>query len=798
MTTLDLKQIQINSVIELFSQDKISQALEVVQDLFKDYPNEPILFNISGACYAGLGQLDAAVKSYEEAIAIKPDYAKAHFNLAGTLHDLGQLDAAIISYEKTIEIKSDFAEAHNNLGNVFKELQQDDAAIQSYKKALVINPEYVESQYSLGNIFQELGQFESAIKCYEKVLVIKPNFAEMQNNLGVVFQKVGKLSAALERFQQALVIKPDFAEAHNNLGNVFKELNQLDDALESYKRAIVVNPEYVESHYSLGIIFQELGQFESAIKCYEKVLVINPNYAEAYNNLGNAFNALLQKDDAIKFYEKAISIKPDYSFAYANLASTLKDLKRPEEALVIYESEIIQNSDLDFILSELLDTRMHLCIWDDLPNKLNELRKKINNSEIVLNPFLLLTMIDDPELQRKQAEIYAMDLSSINNKLPRVNYYSKHKKIRIGYFSSDFREHPVGLLTSELYELHDREHFEIYAFSLWAGANDEVTLRIKAGVDNFYDVHMMSVKDIVLLSRSLEIDIAIDLGGYTAHSRLDIFAMFAAPIQINYLGYPGTMGSNYYDYIIADKSLISEDSKSNFSENIIYLPNCYMPQDRSRKVSEKTLSRQEFNLPEDGFVFCCFNNSFKITPKEFDIWMRLLSKINGSVLWLLKANVSSEINLKNEAKKRGIEPERIIFAHKLEIKEHLARQKLADLFLDTFTFNAHTTASDALWVGLPVLTKAGKGFAARVASSLLTALEIPELITTSENEYEAQALSLATNPEKLASIKKRIVDNRTLTPLYDTEIYIKDLEKAYSYAYERYSSGLQPAELKVL
>ena len=696
MTTLDLKQIQINSVIELFSQGKISQALEVVQDLFKDYPNEPILFNISGACYAGLGQLDAAVKSYEEAIAIKPDYAKAHFNLAGTLHDLGQLDAAIISYEKTIEIKSDFAEAHNNLGNVFKELQQDDAAIQSYKKALVINPEYVES------------------------------------------------------------------------------------------------------HYSLGIIFQELGQFESAIKCYEKVLVIKPNFAEAYNNLGNAFNMLLQKDEAIKFYEKAIAIKSDYAGAYANLASVLKDLKRLEEALVIYESEIIQNSDLDFILGELLHTRMHLCIWDDLPNKLNELRKKINNSEKVLNPFLLLALIDDPELQRKQAEICAIDLSTINNKLPRVNYYANHKKIRIGYFSPDFREHPVGLLTAELYELHDRDHFEVYAFSLWAGKNDEVNLRIKAGVDNFYDVHMMSVKDIVLLSRSLEIDIAIDLGGFTAHSRLDIFAMFAAPIQINFLGYPGTMGSNYYDYIIADKSLISEDSKSNFSENIIYLPNCYMPQDRSRKVSEKPLTRQEFNLPEDGFVFCCFNNSFKITSKEFDVWMRLLSKINGSVLWLLKTNISSEINLQNEAKKRGIESERLIFADKLQIEEHLARQKLADLFLDTFTFNAHTTASDALWVGLPVLTKVGKGFAARVASSLLTALEIPELITTSENEYEALALTLATNPEKLASIKKKIVDNITLAPLYDTQTYTKDLEKAYSYAYERYSSGLQPTELKVL
>ena len=465
MTTLDLKQIQINSVIEPFLKGKISQALEVVQDLFKDYPNEPILFNISGACHAGLGQLDVAVKSFEKAIAIKPDYAKAHFNLAGTLHDLGQLDAAIISYEKTIEIKSDFAEAHNNLGNVFKELQQDDAAIQSYKKALVINPEYVESQYSLGNIFQELGQFESAIKCYEKVLVIKPNFAEMHNNLGVVFQKAGKLNAALERFQKALVIKPDFAEAHNNLGNVFKELQQDDAAIQSYKKALVINPEYVESQYSLGNIFQELGQFESAIKCYEKVLVIKPDFAEAYNNLGNAFNKLLQKDEAIKFLVEA-----DLKHAEkANLASTLNQfIEASNPFKYLYGDYEYNTSLIDFILGELLHTRMHLCIWDDLPNKLNELRKKINNSEKVLNPFVLLALIDDPELQRRQAEIYAIDLSSINNKLPRVNCYSRHKKIRIGYFSADFREHPVSYLSAELYELHDRSQFEILCIFLWS------------------------------------------------------------------------------------------------------------------------------------------------------------------------------------------------------------------------------------------------------------------------------------------------------------------------------------------
>jgi predicted O-linked N-acetylglucosamine transferase (SPINDLY family) len=256
------------------------------------------------------------------------------------------------------------------------------------------------------------------------------------------------------------------------------------------------------------------------------------------------------------------------------------------------------------------------------------------------------------------------------------------------------------------------------------------------------------------------------------------------------------MGANFHDYIVADETLIPEDQKSNYSENIIYLPNCYMPQDRTRQISDKSITRQEYNLPEDSFVFCCFNNSFKITPKEFDIWMRLLSKIDGSVLWLLKANKSSEVNLKTEAKKRGIEPNRLIFADKMPVEEHLARQKLADLFLDTFNFNAHTTASDALWVGLPVLTKIGKGFAARVASSLLTSLEVPELITTSEKEYEALALSLAMNPEKLSLIKKKLADKRTSAPLFDTETYTKNLEKAYTQVYERYTQGLSPTEIK--
>jgi predicted O-linked N-acetylglucosamine transferase (SPINDLY family) len=353
------------------------------------------------------------------------------------------------------------------------------------------------------------------------------------------------------------------------------------------------------------------------------------------------------------------------------------------------------------------------------------------------------------------------------------------------------------MLSVNMLEYSDKEKFETFAFHYGPNIQDDYRLRIGSAFDHFIDVSDMLDKEIADLALKKEIDIAIEFNGFMKDERIGILAHHPAPIQINYLAYPGTMGANFHDYIVADETLIPEDQKSNYSENIIYLPNCYMPQDRTRQISDKSITRQEYNLPEDSFVFCCFNNSFKITPKEFDIWMRLLSKIDGSVLWLLKANKSSEVNLKTEAKKRGIEPNRLIFADKMPVEEHLARQKLADLFLDTFNFNAHTTASDALWVGLPVLTKIGKGFAARVASSLLTSLEVPELITTSEKEYEALALSLATNPEKLCSIKKKLADKRTSAPLFDTETYTKNLEKAYTQAYERYTQGLSPIEIKI-
>jgi len=830
MEKMGLSQEQIDSVILLLSIGKFQDALEKIAILDQKYPGESLLSNISGACYQGLGQFEMAVECYEKAITINPSYYKAYYNLGGILQDLGKLNASIECFEKALSIKPDYADANNNIGNVFKELGQFDNAIKSFEKAIEVKPDYAEAHYSLGQIFQDLGKMEAAISSYQEVLVIKPDFAELHNNLGVIYQEAGELDSALHHLEDAVRIMPEFTEAFHNLGNVYKELNQPNRALDCYKNAVAINPNYTDAHYELGHILQDLGQLDKAVESYQKALIIEQDKVEVHYALGNILKDLGQFNAAIKSYEKAISItsenddfhhslaialhnngqfekalksynkvlsiNPKNAEAYFNLGNLMLEFAKYDEAVLNYENALSLKSGIDCNFGNLLHTKMHICRWDNFSNDLEELLNKINHGEKTIDPFSLSSLIDDAKIQLKNAEIMVKDKFQVDNALSKINKYSNHTKIRIGYFSADFNQHPVSFLSAEIYELHNRSQFEIYAFSFGPDTNDEMNLRIKKGVDNFYDVHMMSDNDISLLSRSLEIDIAIDLGGFTANNRLDIFALSPAPIQINYLGYPGTLGANFIDYIVADEILIPESQKNNYSENIIYLPNCYMPQDRARVISDKPITRQECNLPEDSFIFCCFNNSFKITPIEFDIWMRLLSKIDGSVLWLLKANKTAEDNLRTEAKKRGIESERLIFADKIGVKDHLARQRLADLFLDTFIFNAHTTASDALWVGLPVLTKTGNGFAGRVASSLLTSLEIPELITTSEKEYEALALDLATNFEKLSLIKKKIIDKRTSAPLFDTEAYTKNLEKAYTKVYDRYLDGLSPREFK--
>ena len=451
---------------------------------------------------------------------------------------------------------------------------------------------------------------------------------------------------------------------------------------------------------------------------------------------------------------------------------------------------------MDFILGDILNSKMQLCIWDDLQKFLEELIKKINNHEKVIAPFPLLPLIDDPELLRKNTEVFVNKIHPKSIILPSIEPYSGHSKIRIGYFSPDFRNHPVGYLTAELYELHDRSLFEIHAFSFGADSNDEMNLRIKAGVDHFHNVGSMSHKEIVLLARSLEIDIAVDLAGLTAESRPDVFAMSAAPIQLSYIGYLGTMGADYYDYLIADSVMIPKESQKHYSEKIVYLPS-FQVNDSKDSPPEMTLTRKDVGLPEKGFVFCCFNNTYKFTPAVFDSWARILKNVEGSVLIVYASNESSKVNLTKEIKLRGIDPSRLIFGDSLPRLEYLARFRVADLFLDTSPYNAGTTASDGLRMGLPMLTLKGESYQSRMGASILSALNLPELITTSSEEYELLAIELATNPDKLKIIKDKLISNLSTAPLFNTPLFTKNLESAYTQMYEKYQQGGEPDHIYV-
>jgi predicted O-linked N-acetylglucosamine transferase (SPINDLY family) len=440
---------------------------------------------------------------------------------------------------------------------------------------------------------------------------------------------------------------------------------------------------------------------------------------------------------------------------------------------------------------------MTICSWSGLSESLEDIFKKVMASEKVVAPFSLLALNDDALLNKKCSEIYIQSRYPFNPVSEPILKRPQSQKIRVGYFSADFHNHATGYLMAELFELHDESQFELVGFSFGPMANDEMRQRLLKSFDQFIEVGGKSNVEIAELSRDLNIDIAVDLKGFTQDARTGIFSYRPAPIQVNYLGFPGTMGADYIDYIIADKTLIPLDAQSSYTEKVAYLPNSYQANDRKRLISDRQFTRAELGLPENACIFACFNNNYKITPLVFDSWVKILSLVEGSVLWLLADNPTAKNNLIKEATARGLDSCRLIFAERMPLPEHLARHRQADLFLDTLPYNAHTTCSDALWAGLPVLTLMGSTFPGRVGASLLKAIDLPELITNTQEEYEAMAIELAINPQKLRDIKLKLARNRLTTPLFDTPLFTKNLETIYTKMMERYQADLQPDHITI-
>ncbi len=721
-----------------FALDEIKENITITTNVPSKLSKDQIINQ--AFTFHSQGNASEAAKYYQYFINKGFKDPFVFFNYSIILQSIGKLKEAEICTRKAIELNPAFAQAHFTLGSILKDLGNLKEAESSYQKTIELNPDFAQAHYNLGSILKGLGNLKEAEICTRKAIEINPNFAQAHYNLGIILKGLGKIQEAVLSYRNAIELNPNFTQAHYNLGIILKDLSKLKEAEICTRKAIDLNPDFAQAHYNLGSILKGLGNLEEAEVSTRKAIKLNPYFAQAHYNLGNILKDLGNLDDAINQYKQAL----------------------------------ISNNQLSLAKTALITTKGTICDWSDERTH-NIWLKSLGIKGKAISPWGLFPLEDNPLKHLKRSkklykERYTRSTIDIKS--------SKKDIIHIGYFSADFRAHPVMKLIAPLLELHDKSRFKIYLYS-FVPKEDEYTERAKNSGCIFRNIIKLNDIEAVELARNDKLDIAVDLMGYTRLNRMPIFSYRVAPIQINYIGFPGSVGSDTIDYIIADKIIIPRENEKFYSEKIIRMPNCFQCNDNKKEISKESIFRKDCNLPDQGFIFTCFNNNYKITKKEFNIWMNLLIKTEGSVLWLYKSNQWSQNNLYKEARKRKIDPDRLIFAESLPLKKHLARYSLGDLALDTFNCNGGTTTSDALWAGLPVLTKIGQSFAARVAASLLTSIGLPELIAYSESEYEEKALYIASNPEEILRLKTKLNKLKTKSPLYNSELFTHDLENIY-------------------
>jgi protein O-GlcNAc transferase len=654
-----------------------------------------------------------------------------------------------------------------------------------------------EALNNRGNALLELQRPEEALASYDQALALKPDYAHAYSNRGLALLNLKRYDEALASLNLAIEFKPDFALAFNNRGYVLQQMNRQEEALACYERALALQPDDVGALNNHANALLELQRNEEALASYDSALRLEPDSAEVLNNRGLALLNLKRYEEALAGFDRALELKPDFALAHNNRGNALRDMGRYEEAARSFAQVVQVAPDYDYGLGNLFHTQILCCDWSQHTQNADSIAKSVTDGKRVIVPFPFLIFSKSAPAQLQCARIFVADKCPASRLPLWKGQRYRHDKIRVAYLSADFYNHATAYLMAELFEAHDKQRFETTAISFGPDVRDAMRERLQPSFDQFVDVGKMSDLEVAQLVLQLEIDIAIDLKGFTTGCRTGIFAHRPSPVQVNYLGYPGTMSADYIDYIIADQYLIPAEHQVHYSEKIVYLPDTYQVNDRKRSIGARTPSRAELKLPESGFVFCCFNNNFKISPEIFDVWMRLLNQVSGSVLWLLEDNTAASRNLRREAEKRGVAPERLVFSARMNLDEHLARQRQADLFLDTLPYNAHTTASDALWAGLPVLTCMGETFAGRVAASLLNAVGLPELICHTLEDYEALALRLATAPAMLVDIRAKLARNRITCPLFDASRFCRHIESAYVTMWERCQRGEPPASFAV-
>lgn len=785
-----------NCGIVLKALNRPAEALEKFTQALAINPAAAETWNNRGTVYNDLKRYKEAVGDFDKAIELNPRFAEALCNKGKSLTILKQADGALFAFERALALKPDLAEAWQGCGNLFSELKRYDQALACYEKTLATQPNFAAAWLGRANAFYELAQYDNALASYKKALAIKPDLTEAWLGRGNTLYELDRYDEALTAYNRTLSLDPNCAMAHSNRSNTLLSLKRYAEALESCEGAIALDPSLALAHSNRGAALANLKQYRAALASCDRAILLDAGLAAAHSNRGSALLGLERYADALASYDQALALEPDLAEASLARGNVLLLLKRYVDAVAAFDWAISLKPNLDHVRSLRLHAKQYMCDWADFEAEAAQLLSTVREGKLVSDPFVVLSIPSSTADQLQCAKRYVQDQPKFRP-VWQGEVYS-HDRIRVAYLSADFREHPVSYLTVGLLEQHDKSSFEVTGISFGPNENSAIRRRLKGAFERFVDVADKSDQEIADLVRRLEIDIAVDLMGFTLNNRLNVLAQRAAPIQVNYLGYPGTMGASYIDYIIADQTVIPKEHAPCYAEEIAWLPDCFITNNAKRRIAEPTPTRRECGLPETGFVFCCFSNSYKITPEIFHVWMRLLKATDNSVLWLGGANPAAQANLRRVAERCGVLAERLIFAPIVaDVADHLARLRQADLFLDTVPYNAHATASDALCTGLPVLTCIGSTYAGRVAASLLKAIGIDELITHSLDEYEALALKLARDSAYLTSITQKLAHNRNTEPIFDTAGFARHIEAAFATMCQIYRAGRAPESFSV-
>lgn len=681
------------------------------------------------------------------------------------------------------------AVAHQQAGRTAK-------AVKIYERLIRKAPNDLQCVLSLALLHAQQKNFNAAIPLFRRAAAIRPDDLDIRYNLAVALSMAGEHQEAAQNYESILKIHPEHAAAGNNYATTLLQLGRFGDALTQYDEGVRRNPAVPEAYNNRGMALHSLKRFEDALRDYDKAIALRPDFPEAHVNRGNALANLRRPDEALAEFDKAIALRPDFADAYKNAGNIHSMRGSYKPALAAYDRALALRPSDPEARSMRLSAKMHLCDWNGIETEWRELYAGVKRG-LPIYPFVTLAASSSPEEQFQCARLFSkINFPAAGKPLSQGQAYS-HERIRVAYLSGDFHEHAVAYLVAGLFERHDRSRFEVTGLSFSSDRDSPLRRRICAAVEHFVDVRHNSDQEIADLVLEREIDIVVDLMGYTQNARTGILALRPAPIQVSYLGFLGTMGADFIDYIIADQIALPFDQQRYFSEKIVHLPDCFLVNDDRLRIEPHTPSRREAGLPAEGFVFCSFNNSYKLTEPMFELWMRLLHAVDGSVLWLAEANPDMALNLRRAAERCGIDPGRLVFAPRIPLAEHLARQRLADLFLDTIPYNAGATAAAALWSGVPVLTVLGKSFVGRMAASMLHSAGLPELAAQSLSDYEALASTIATDAAYCSSLKDKLARNRGVSPLFDTTRTTRHIEAAYDAMWRASRQDRPPERLAV-